>query len=156
MFILSLKKKILFIILLILCLILSVFFISKKAVPKPTTANCEWGEYNLVVNNKDDIISFLSQFGFEVDKKNIICNDIKIPSVWNDTYTSYNEIQKKQGLDLTNYMGKDCQKYNLKITNYPDSSCDIIATVIIFQNRVIGGDISETIYNGFTKSFIES
>lgn len=157
MFILSLKtskKKILFILLFIICLIIALFFVLKKD-KKPVSAICEWGEYNIVVESSDDIILFLSQFNIETENKVLSCENIKIPSVWNDVYIAYNNIQKRQGLDLTEYMGQDCQKWTFKVTNYPNTECDIIATVITNGNRVIGGDISESVYQGFTKAFID-
>lgn len=155
MFVVSLKtskKKVIFILILIVFFIISIFFIFKKD-KKPTTAICEWGEYNLIVENTDDIASFLSQFGIEIENDILSCENIIIPSIWNDIYTNYNNIQIMQGLDLTEYMGKECQKYTFKVTNYLDTSCDIIATIITYDNRVIGGDISESIYEGFTKPF---
>ena len=75
-----------------------------------------------------------------------------IPSKFNETYTSYNELQKQQGLDLTKYAGKECTKYTYEILNY-DGDEKIVANLLVLDNRVIGGDISERQKDGFMHTF---
>lgn len=147
------KKKVLLILIFILILVIIGFILFGKKEDK-TTAVCSWGEYNITAENNEQIIDFLKQFGWEVEPTPVSCDDIIIPSVFDDTYTSYNEIQKNQGLDLSEYMGKNCKKYIFKITNYPNVKCDMLATVIIYNGKVIGGDISEAVYEGLMTGFI--
>ena len=68
-------------------------------------------------------------------------------------YRSYNELQKKQGFDLTKYLKKSVTRYSYRITNYPDYDGDVLANVLIYKNRVIGGDICSTDANGFIHGF---
>ena len=66
---------------------------------------------------------------------------------------SYNNIQLHQGLDLTKYSGKEVSRYTYKVTNYPDYSGDVKANIIVYRNRVIGGDICSADVDGFIKDF---
>ena len=49
-------------------------------------------------------IAFLSQFGWKINEEPVEVTEVIIPSEFNDTYTSYNEIQKKQSMNLEPYM----------------------------------------------------
>ena len=50
-------------------------------------------------------------------------------------------------------MKKSVTRYSYRITNYPDYDGDVLANVLIYKNRVIGGDICSTDANGFIHGF---
>ncbi len=96
---------------------------------------------------------FLSQFGWETEGGLVEEVEIKIPADFDKVMSSYNEIQKAQGLDLSKYKGKTVQRYTYEITNYPDYSGTVYANVIIYKSRVIGGDICSADVKGFIQGF---
>lgn len=108
--------------------------------------------YNKIRTN-DDRIAFLSQFGWEVEPEPIEEATVKIPSKFDKVLSSYNALQQKQGLDLTEYSGKEVTRYSYKVTNYPNYTGDVTANIIIYKNRVIGGDICSADVDGFIKGF---
>ena len=63
------------------------------------------------VKNADDGIKFLEQYGWTVDENPIEECDITIPKEFDKVMTTYNEIQKQQGLDLTKYQRKTAKRY---------------------------------------------
>ena len=80
--------------------------------------------------------------------------DVLLPSSFNDTYEKYNQIQKEQGLDLLKYAGATCQRYTYEVTNYPDADAGtVVANVLIYKDKVIGGDICSTQLGGFMHGF---
>lgn len=155
MFILSIKSfkkkaSIILIILSIIIIISLIFFKSKT--PNNTTA-AETGQYNLLAKSNEDRIKFLSQFGWEVEPSPIeICN-VTIPAKFNEVYENYNTIQKKQGLDLNKYKEKDCIRYTYQILNYKNAPGGIRANLLVFNNKVIGGDICSIEIDGFMHGF---
>ena len=66
---------------------------------------------------------------------------------------SYNDLQKAQGLDLSEYKGKSAMRYTYEITNYPDYDGTVYANIIVYKNRVIGGDICSSGTQGFIQGF---
>ena len=44
-------------------------------------------------------------------------------------------------------------RYCYNITNYPDYDGEVTATLLVYRNKVIGGDISSADVNGFTHGF---
>jgi hypothetical protein len=100
------------------------------------------------IKTNDDRISFLKQFGLEVQDTPEE-EEVRMPSEFDRVFASYNEIQKRQGLDLTKYAGRRVMRYTYKVTNWQDSDKEVYATVIVYKNRVIGGDICSPGRDGF-------
>ena len=105
------------------------------------------------IKTADDRIEFLGQFGWETDPEPVEEVKLTVPSEFDKVMNSYNELQKHQGLDLSKFRGKDVERYTYKVTNYPDYSGTVYANVIIYKNRVIGGDICSSDVSGFIHDF---
>ncbi len=105
------------------------------------------------IKTEADRKDFLSQFGWQTADGCIDEIEMKIPSDFDKIMKSYNEIQKSQGMDLTKYKGKTVQRYTYKIENYPDYSGTVYANIIIYDDRVIGGDICSSDISGFIHGF---
>ncbi len=108
------------------------------------------------IKSNDDRLKFLSQFGWEADPAPTKEETVTIPDEFDRVYTGYNDIQKQAGLDLSKYRNKEVLRYCYKITNYPDYDGEVNATLLIYRNKVIGGDISSADVNGFTHGFEKS
>lgn len=105
------------------------------------------------IKSSDDVIDFLKQYGWEVMEAPIEECEITIPKEFDKVMSSYNEIQKQQGLDLSKYAKKTAQRYTFKITNYPNYEGTVYANVITYRNKVIGGDICTADAKGFIHTF---
>ena len=138
----------------LLLLIVMIFLIPEHA-PKTTAAIAKKNsdiKYDKVKDN-DGRIGFLEQFGWEVDPEPVEEVTIRIPSEFDRVLTSYNELQKQQGLDLSNYRGKEVTRYSYKVKNYPGYGGAVTANVIVFKNRVVGGDVCSSDVSGFIGTF---
>ena len=76
-----------------------------------------------------------------------------IPSEFDRVFTSYNEIQKQQGLDLSKYRRKNATRYTMEITNYGEYNGKVYANIIVYKNKVIAGDICSADMTGFMHGF---
>ncbi len=101
------------------------------------------------VKNASDGVKFLSQYGWQIDENPIEECEITIPKEFDKVMTTYNEIQKQQGLDLTKYQKKTVQRYTYKVTNYPNYEGTVYANIIIYRDKVIAGDICSADSRGF-------
>ena len=109
-------------------------------------------KYNRI-KTKDDVISFLGQFGWSVEAEPLEETKIRIPEEFDKVMKSYNELQRGQGLDLSKYRGKEVTRYTFAVTNYPDYKGTVMANVILYRNRVIGGDLCSSDVTGFIHGF---
>ena len=105
------------------------------------------------VKNNEDRIKFLRHFGWEVTPEPTDTVNVTVPESFDEIFTGYNELQKKQGLDLTKYKGKAVTRYTYSVTNYTGHEGDVFATLLVFKGRVIGGDVCSADQNGFIHGF---
>ena len=40
-------------------------------------------------------------------------------------------------------------RYTYQITNYPNSSDQVVADIVVYRNRIIAGDVQSTALDGF-------
>lgn len=129
------------------------FFVSQKgdveAAKTPTV--------NINASTAEERIAYLSQFGWSVEADPLEVMEVIIPETFDDTYTNYNALQQSQGFDLTLYAGKRVKKWSYRVTNYPGyESMDCIqATMLIYDGKVIGGDVCSTQLDGFMHGFVK-
>ena len=79
---------------------------------KETTAEIALMNENISFNNvknPNDGKKFLSQYGWSVDEIVVEECQVTIPKDFDKVMTTYNEIQKQQGLDLSKYAKKTAQ-----------------------------------------------
>lgn len=110
-------------------------------------------------SNSKERLKFISQFGWEVETEPSEVAEIIIPIEFDDVYSNYNEIQKQQSCDLTDYCGKRVKRWTYTIKNYPgyneDDTC-VRINLLIYDGIVIGGDVSSTELSGFMHTFYKS
>lgn len=105
------------------------------------------------ISTNKDRISFLSQYGWTVEEEPYDTASVTIPADFDKIFTTYNTIQQLQGLDLSDYKRKSVTRYTYLITNYPDYEGKVYANLLIYKDRVVGGDICSADLNGFIHGF---
>ena len=157
MFVLSIKpnhKKIIGIAALVLALVVGVFVWSSSRDGGEWSVTASGKKYTLKASTNEERIAFLQQFGWTVNPEPLEITEVTIPSVFNEVYERYNELQKSQGLDLSRYAGKICKQWVYEVTNYPAQDTTVRATLLVLDGRVIGGDLSSPALDGFMSGFV--
>ncbi len=113
----------------------------------PYTAEFDGKKYCLKAETKSDISKFADFFGLKIADEPVYTKNIVIPDNFNDIYLQYNDLQKQIGLDLEKYKAQNCTLNSYEIIS-PESQKECVLNLIIFDDRIIGGDISERIYGG--------
>ena len=91
------------------------------------------------VTDNDARVKFLQSFGWEVVSSPKESSQVLIPAESNQVFERYNALQKCQGYDLSKFAGKKVMRYVYEVKNYPGAQEPVLATVLIYKNRVIGG-----------------
>lgn len=137
-------------------LITLIAFVPTYAISSQTSANAGDAEASYSydkIKSAEDVAVFLSQFGWEVDPSPVEVKTVSVPKEFDKIYAAYNELQKEQGLNLIKYKGKDVTRYTFAITNYKDYEGTVYANVLVYRNRVIGGDVCSADVSGFVHGF---
>ena len=105
------------------------------------------------VSDNDSRVTFLKDFGWEVTTSPLESGQVRIPTETTEVFDRYNHLQQTQGYDLTKYGGKKVMRYVYKVNNYPGATDPVFATVLVYKNQIIGGDITNTASGGKIQSF---
>lgn len=105
------------------------------------------------VSTNDGRVEFLKSFGWEVAASPVESSQVKIPKASSEVFDRYNQLQKSQGYDLSQFAGKNVMRFVYRISNYPDATEPVYATLLVYKNQIIGGDITDTAANGQIRGF---
>lgn len=112
------------------------------------------GSKEAVVKNNQDRVTFITSFGWQIENEPSEIEEVLIPTVFDEVYERYNLLQKENGYDLSAYMGKRIKRYTYEIINYPDKPEELVrVNLLVYNDRVIGGDVSSTSLSGFMHGF---
>ena len=105
------------------------------------------------LSGNDARVKFLTDFGWDVTTSPKESGQVKIPEDAPEVFQRYNALQKAQGYDLSQYAGKKVMRYVYQINNYPGAMAPVYATLLIYKDDVIGGDITDTSPGGHIRGF---
>ena len=126
-------KKLLIALVAVVALIIALISFTKDADPAVTT-----------MSDNDNRVQFLQSLGWDVTTSPKEASQVKIPKEQTPVYSRYNDLQKSQGYDLTEYAGKTVMRYVYEVSNFPDAQQPVYATILVYKNKIIGGDITDT------------
>ncbi len=137
-------------------LVTLIAFVPTYVISSPTSADAGETEVSYSydkVKTAEDAAAFLTQFGWTVNPTPTETRTVTIPSEFDKVFSAYNELQKEQGLNLSKYKNKEVTRYTFTVTNYPDYEGTVYANVLVYRNRVIGGDLCSADASGFVHGF---
>lgn len=100
------------------------------------------------VRDNEDRVAFIESFGLEIEDEPIEEAAFTMPDNFDRVILGYNELQKKQGLDLSKYAKKKVTRYTYRVTNYNDDG-EVYANLFIYRSKVIACDVSSASPDGF-------
>ncbi len=107
------------------------------------------------LETNEERLALLAALGWEVAGQPAEETEVRIPSVFSDVYEKYNQLQKEQGLDLEACKGEKAMRYTYQIVNHPSGETAVRATLLVRNNRLIGGDICSSRLDGFMHTLLK-
>ena len=100
------------------------------------------------VSGNDSRLVFLQEMGWQISDTPVESGQVRIPSDASEVFDRYNALQKSQGYDLSQYAGQTVMRYVYQVNNFPNATEPVYATILVYKNQVIGGDITNTAADG--------
>lgn len=94
-------------------------------------------------------LEFINNAGYEVLSNEPEAKQIIIPEAFSDVYKNYNKLQQSAGYDLSYYKGCDAVIYTYSIKTPDGYDGDCVFNMIVYNDRVVGGDVSSSALGGF-------
>lgn len=110
---------------------------------------------SVILETEEQRQEFLHSLGWQVSAEPIDVREVIIPSEWNEVFSQYNAIQMQQGFDLEAHRGKNVTIYTYEVYNYEDKPENMIANLMVYENKLIGGDVSCTELGGFIQGLMK-
>ncbi len=107
------------------------------------------------MSDNDSRVQFLESLGWDVTTSPKESSQVRIPEEQSPVYSRYNDLQKSQGYDLSQYAGKNVMRYVYEIKNFPNSEQPVYATLLVYKNQIIGGDVTNTAAKGTVQGLIK-
>jgi hypothetical protein len=124
-----------------------VFLLAQRGEPVSQAANQLPSVKNMKTN--DDRVEFLKQCGWEVVPEALESQEVLIPDKFDEIFERYNDMQKKTGLDLSKHRNRRVMRYTYQVLNHHSGEDNVIATLLIHNGRIIGGDVCSARIDGF-------
>lgn len=98
--------------------------------------------------------AYLATYGWSIDVIPTETQAVTIPDPeTNRVFARYNEMQTSQGFDLLPYKGKEVTRFVYRILNYPEATAPVYAGVLVYEGKIIGGEITNTAPEGAIHGF---
>lgn len=92
------------------------------------------------IKSNEDRREFIKQFGLDPVEE-FSEESIVLPTSLDRVLGEYNQLQKKQGLDLSKYLGKRVTRFTYKIDNYNHDGA-VYVNILVHRDRIIACDVS--------------
>ena len=89
---------------------------------------------------------YINSLGYSVEENTVTAKETVIPADFGDIYNNYNEIQQKGGFDLSRFKGERVTVYTYNL-----SKSEKKLNLIVYNGKIIGGDICDISLNGEMK-----
>ena len=98
-------------------------------------------------------MAFLESFGWQVQAEPTETREVMIPApVQRCVHRLQRHAAGPGGFDLEPYAGQICTQYVYKVENHPGDD-QVYATLLVYGDEIIGGDIASTAVDGFMHGF---
>jgi hypothetical protein len=109
-----------------------------------------YGVFSVDSSTNKMILEYVENLGWQVNPSPTDITHLTIPQQFDAVFETYNAVQKKSGFDLGNFRGKRVTRYTYELQNHIHSAdCRVFLGIIVYENRIIAGEISSTDSTGF-------
>ncbi len=106
----------------------------------------------IILDTEEKRREYIAGLEIALSDKPPVIRNIVIPSEFSQVYERYNEVQKSAGFDLWEYRGEYAVQYSYEAIGYTDDTVRV--SLIIYKDKLIGGDVSSTRLDGFMTGLV--
>lgn len=125
----------------VLCCALVVFsavlgrYISTRTAPAAASVN--------KIESAQDIQTWFTGYGLDVDGATITADKVKIPRKWDDSFSAFNGVVQQSGMDLTRYKGKTVEKWTALIPAASRGDVSSYGVLLVYRKKAVGAYLLE-------------
>ena len=120
---------------LVVCSALLGRFISQRTVAVSAAVNR--------IESAQDIQTWFTGYGLDVDGTSITADKVKIPRKWDDSFSAFNGVVQQSGMDLTRYKGKTVEKWTALIPAASSGETSRYGVLLVYRKKAVGAYLLE-------------
>ena len=90
------------------------------------------------IESAQDIQTWFTGYGLEVDGASITADKVKIPRKWDDSFSAFNEVVAQSGFDLSRYKGKTVEKWQALIPSASNGQESCYGVLLVYKKKPVG------------------
>ena len=95
------------------------------------------------IESAQDIQTWFTGYGLDVDGASITADKVKIPRKWDDSFSAFNGVVQQSGLDLARYKGKTVEKWTALIPAVSKGDISQYGVLLVYRKKAIGAYLLE-------------
>ena len=120
---------------LVVCSALLGRYISTRTVTAAASVN--------KIESAQDIQTWFTGYGLEVDGASITADKVKIPRKWDDSFSAFNEVVAQSGLELTKLKGKTVEKWLAELPALSTGEQTVYGVLLVYNQKAVGAYLLE-------------
>ena len=110
-------------------------YISTRTAPVAASVN--------KIESAQDIRTWFTGYGLDVDGATITADKVKIPRKWDDSFSAFNGVVQQSGMDLTRYKGKTVEKWTALIPAASRGEASSYGVLLVYRKKAVGAYLLE-------------
>lgn len=110
-------------------------YISTRTAPVAASVN--------KIESAQDIQTWFTGYGLDVDGATITADKVKIPRKWDDSFSAFNSVVQQSGMDLTRYKGKTVEKWTALIPAASRGEASSYGVLLVYRKKAVGAYLLE-------------
>ena len=95
------------------------------------------------IESAQDIQTWFTGYGLDVDGTSITADKVKIPRKWDDSFSAFNGVVQQSGMDLTRYKGKTVEKWTALIPAASSGETSRYGVLLVYKKKAVGAYLLE-------------
>ena len=95
------------------------------------------------IESAQDIQTWFTGYGLDVDGTSITADKVKIPRKWDDSFSAFNGVVQQSGMDLTRYKGKTVEKWTALIPAASSGETSRYGVLLVYRKKAVGAYLLE-------------
>lgn len=95
------------------------------------------------IESAQDIQTWFTGYGLDVDAATIAADKVKIPRRWDDSFSAFNGVVQQSGMDLTRYKGKTVEKWSALLPAASNGETSRYGVLLVYKKKAVGAYLLE-------------
>ena len=95
------------------------------------------------IESAQDIQTWFTGYGLDVDGASITADKVKIPRKWDDSFSAFNGVVQQSGMDLARYKGKTVEKWTALIPAASSGETSRCGVLLVYKKKAVGAYLLE-------------